>query len=333
MRIGPKATKSPSPGKSRGRREVWSISFALCFFFLALAGASQEPPRTETDAADCTYRIQSGLVLVPVSVSDPLGTPVRDLSVHDFVVEENGKVQTLSGMAEPGRSSLDLILLFDISGSMTHQFRFAQAAAAAFLRRVALPSDTLSLGTIGPEPHVDLLSSGDIEAVLEALGRLTPTRGATAFYDSIVSAATAAASKTRPGVRRVELVLSDGEDNNSTVNALADAARALQQADCIFYAINPSGRTALLNRISTRGQRAMENLAAQTGGTAFMPENFEELPAIFNRIAAELQSQYLLEYYPADAESSRDFRSIVVRIPSRPDLRIRARQGYFAPRS
>ncbi len=333
MRIGLKASANPSPGKSRGRREKSCTSVALCFFFLALVGASQELPRSEVDAADCTYRIQSGLVVVPVSVSDALGAPVRDLSMHDFVLEEDGRIQTLSGMAEPGRSSLDLILLFDISGSMTHQFRFAQAAAAAFLRRIALPGDTLSLGTIGPEPRINLLRSEDIEMVLEDLSRLTPTRSATAIYDSIVSAASVVASKARPGVRRVELVLSDGEDNNSITNTPADAARALQQADCIFYAINPSGRTALLNRISIRGQRAMENLAAQTGGTAFMPENFEELPAIFDRIATELQSQYLLEYYPADADSSRGFRSIVVRIPSRPDLRIRARQGYFAPRS
>ncbi len=333
MRIGLMACMDASPGGCRGRREARSLPVALCLFFWALVGISQERAQPEINPADCVYRIQSGLVVVPVSVSDAFGTPVRDLSVHDFVIEENGRVQTLSGMAEPGRSSLDLILLFDISGSMNHQFGFAQAAAAAFIRRIAAPGDTLSLGTIGPEPRMTRTSSGNVEVVLEDLNRLTPTRSATAFYDSLVSAATTAASKTRPGVRRVELVLSDGEDNHSIANTPADAARALQQADCIFYAINPSGRTASLNRISTRGQRTMETLAAQTGGTAFMPERFEELPAIFDRIAAELQSQYLLEYYPADADTGTGFRSIVVRIPSRPDLRIRARQGYFAPRS
>jgi hypothetical protein len=50
---------------------------------------------------------------------------------------------------------------------------------------------------------------------------------------------------------------------------------------------------------------------------------------VFERIAKELRAQYLLEYYSSDRRNDGSYRQIVVRIPNRPDLRVRARQGYY----
>jgi VWFA-related protein len=135
------------------------------------------------------------------------------------------------------------------------------------------------------------------------------------------------------GTRRVQVVLSDGQENNSSRAGLTEAFEALQHADCVFYAINPIGANTNLNRISLEGQRVLQALAAQTGGMAFIPQATEELPVIFDRIVAELQAQYLLEYYSTIAQADGSFRRIRVSIPGRPDLRIRARQGYYSRRS
>ena len=164
---------------------------------------------------------------------------------------------------------------------------------------------------------------------LEGLSLLRPSAADTAFFDSVAAAAHLLQEPVDLGTRRVQIVLSDGEDNRSEIQ-LADALREVQQADCIFYSINPAGQSIRLNKISMRGQQAMETLAAQTGGSAFLADRLQDLAGIYGRIAAELQAQYLLSYYTPDQKADGSFRRIAVRAPHKAWLRIRARQGYYA---
>jgi Ca-activated chloride channel family protein len=284
-------------------------------------------------AQDTFIRVSSNLVMVPVSVTSVDGNPVQDLEARDFAIEENGKAQPIARMAEPGQVSVELVLLFDISGSVNHRFLFEQRAAAEFLELLVRPGDGVTLYSIGAEPRLLMARTSDLQTALASLLALVPTRSPTAFFDAVVLAARSSGASAGIEKRRVAIVLSDGEDNNSEQYGLPDALRAVQEADCIFYAINPMGATVDINKVSLEGQRAMDAIARQTGGMAFLPETAEQLPAIFGRIAAELRAQYLLEYYSTDARTDGSFRTILVRVPDRPDLRIRARQGYYAPRS
>ena len=83
----------------------------------------------------------------------------------------------------------------------------------------------------------------------------------------------------------------------------------------------------------SKAQDGMAMLASATGGAAFLPESNEDLDKVFRQIAAELQAQYLLGYYSPDERTDGRFRRISVRVPKRPDLRVRARQGYYAPKA
>src|SRR6266404_2622728 len=191
----------------------------------------------------------------------------------------------------------------------------------------------------------------------------------TAFYDTVIEAARYLAQNTPDQNRRVIVVISDGEDNFSnrvrdsslaayramqaddndtspaaktrmrtaSENALqqghrkaqAEVQQEVQKANAVFYSINPSGEALKLNVISTRAQNAMQILATSTGGTAFVPERIENLEAVFNRILNELRSQYLLQYYSNNESGGRAFRRIAVTSPARPQLHVRAREGYF----
>ncbi len=284
-------------------------------------------------AQDAFIRVSSNLVMVPVSVTSADGSLVQDLQERDFTIEENGRQQSIARMAEPGQMSMELVLLFDISGSVNHRFLFEQRASSEFLKLLVRPGDRVTLFSIGEQPRLLQAQTPDLQAALASLMALVPTQSPTAFYDAVVLAARSSGKSAGIEKRRVAVVLSDGEDNNSEHYGLSDALRAVQEADCIFYAINPMGATVDMNQVSIEGQRAMETIARQTGGMAFRPETYDQLPAIFTRIAAELRAQYLLEYYSTDAASDGGFRSILVRVPDRPDLRIRARQGYYALRS
>jgi Ca-activated chloride channel homolog len=276
-------------------------------------------------------RVSSNLVMVPVSVTDAAGNAVRNLEVKDFAIDEDGQPVAITKIAEPGQTPLALTLLYDVSGSMSSRFDFEKEAASHFLQKVLRPGDTIAVITIGPQPQILQQPSSDLSIARQFLAQLKPTRGATAFFDSIVLAAQFLSKSAAPEARRVQIILSDGEDNNSETNKLIDAHREIQRADCIFYSINPAGASVRLNVMSSKGQEGMQALASETGGAAFIPETSADLDGIFERIAAELQAQYLLGYYSSNARADGAFHQIMVRIPNKPALRIRARQGYYAP--
>jgi Ca-activated chloride channel homolog len=310
--------------------------FSLACFCPHDVAAFYQESETETSpplAQQHVIRVSSNLISVPVSVSDADGNPVKNLELKDFAIDEDGEPVTIAKIAEPGQTPLALALLYDISGSVSNRFDFERETATNFLNKVMQPEDTASVITIGPQPEILLQPTGELSAVLQALTQLKPTRGMTAFYDAIVTAAQFLSTVARPDARRVQVVISDGEDNNSQENNLLAAAREIQRADCIFYSINPAGASVRLNNISAKGQDGMQELASETGGAAFVPETSAEFTGMFERVATEIRAQYLLVYYASRIKADGAFHKITVKIPHRPELRIRARQGFYAPKA
>jgi VWFA-related protein len=76
----------------------------------------------------------------------------------------------------------------------------------------------------------------------------------------------------------------------------------------------------------------MQEISGQTGGTVYSPIDDRELDAAFTRISAELSDQYVLSYYPEDAEQAAQFRNIAVRVKTGKDLTVRTRKGYYVSR-
>ncbi|PYV36177.1 MAG: hypothetical protein DMG09_18250 [Acidobacteria bacterium] len=288
------------------------------------------PPQSDVPVQDAVIRVDSNLVAVPVSVTDSTGRPVQNLEIGDFALEENGRPQSVARLGEPGETPVDLALLFDISGSTSSRFEFEQQAASKFLKEVLRPKDAVSIFSIGPTPKLVSERTSQVPEAIASLMKIEPTKAQTAFFDSVVAAAQYLERSAARDARRVEVVISDGEDNNSDRYTLVDSLREVQRADCLLYSINPGGPSIRLNNISLKGQEGMEALATHTGGAAFLPEKIEDLTAIFARIGSELQAQYLLGYYSSDSRKDGNFRSIQVRIPKRAGLRVRARQGYYA---
>jgi len=323
-------------------RFIYLIPVILVLLALRVLGQSPDDPsqadqtaavadESRVTSSSAPIRVSSNLVLVPVSVTDGNQKPVKDLSIQDFQVTEDGRPQTIANMQEPGQSPVELALLIDISGSVMPRFQFEQEAGSQFVRSVAGSQRFVSLFTVGPEARIVRQRTNDSLAAVNALMALSPTREATAFYDTLVSAARYLRQNASPFSRRVQVAISDGEDNFSLDHGLDSALRELQQADCVFYSINPAAASVRMNVISRRGQESLQFLANQTGGSAYLPNDWSQLPSIYRLITADLQAQYLLGYYSSRGEANRDeFRKISVSVPGRRDLRVRARQGYYA---
>lgn len=294
----------------------------------------QDPqkPGKQPDPEPETIRIDSRLVTVPVSVTDANGNPIRNLTAEDFVVEEDGVTQQVQTLGEPGKTPIEMVLLFDVSRSIRNRFDFEREAASRFVNQVLKPGDGISIFAIGTVPKLAVPRTDNVEKAVAGAMAIQPTEDSTAFHDTVVKAAQHISDSSNPEVRRVMVVLSDGEDTNSVRFKLGDSLRELQRAECLFYSINPSGPSIFLNRISIKGQDGMFKLATDTGGMAFLPDKLEDLTQVFNQITAELQAQYLLGYYSTNESTDGKFRRIKVKAAKNPELRIRARSGYFAPK-
>lgn len=294
----------------------------------------QDPrkPGKQPDPEPETIRIDSRLVTVPVSVTDANGNPIRNLTAEDFVVEEDGVTQQVQTLGEPGKTPIEMVLLFDVSRSIRNRFDFEREAASRFVNQVLKPGDGISIFTIGTIPKLAVPRTDNVEKAVSGAMSIQPTEDSTAFHDTVVKAAQHISDSSNPEVRRVMVVLSDGEDTNSVRFKLGDSLRELQRAECLFYSINPSGPSIFLNRISIKGQDGMFKLATDTGGMAFLPDKLEDLTQVFNQITAELQAQYLLGYYSTNETNDGKFRRIKVKAAKNHELRIRARSGYFAPK-
>jgi Ca-activated chloride channel family protein len=315
--------------------------------------AKPSPTPAPDDDLD-VVRVTSNLVSVPVSVTDAAGQPVLGLKVEDFRLEEEGRPQELAQIGDPDQVPLDLAILLDVSGSVDARFAFEQQAAARFIKEVMKPVDRATIFAVDRTPRLEQ-ARDTAERAAAQLMRISPAKGPTAFYDTVVEAARYLAQFSPPQHRRVLVVISDGEDNYSEkiksalgttreeqnsvstevkhrINdkALLEVGREVQRADAVFYSINPSGEALRLNVISKRAQDGMEQLANTTGGTSFVPEKLENLDAVFRQITSELRSQYLLQYYASDEAPSGKFLHIRVSLPAHSALRVRARQGYYA---
>jgi Ca-activated chloride channel family protein len=299
-------------------------------------------------------RVSSNLVMVPVSVVDGQGQPVKGLQLPDFQLDESGRRQEIAQIGDPEQVPLDIALLLDVSGSTHGQFEFEKEAAAKFLKQVLKNEDRATLFLIDRVPVLKQASANSADAAGQLLS-LQPAadKGPTAFFDTVVEAAKHLSSRPSSH-RRVILVISDGADNfserikrklgttraeqdsvapsvrdNLYSRSLNEVQREVQNADAVFYSINPSGETMHLNVITRRGQEGMAQVSSATGGTAFVPRSSADLDKVFTQIAAELRGQYLLQYYSNSEASPGKFRTIKVAVPTHPQLRVRARQGYY----
>ncbi len=298
-------------------------------------------------------RITSNLVMVPVSVTDAQGNPVLGLKQTDFRIEEDGRPQEIAQIGDPEHVPLDIALLIDVSASVVARFDFEQQAAAAFLKQVLKSEDRATVFAIDQSPRmIQRLTTG--AAAAQSVMTVKAQKGYTAFFDSVLAASKYLDESSPTGRRRIVVSISDGDDtarivdvsvaqsrgsdlklvgvdaqNQLNLKGILETQREVQRSEITFYSINPSGQSLRLNARASRAEDGLERIANATGGAAFVPKDEAGLPAIFNRIASEIRSQYLLQYYSSNEASKGAFRRIVVSTPQRAELRVRTREGYY----
>lgn len=355
--------------------------FALTAIFSLSLFAQNPTPTPVVENDNDPIRVSSRLVVVPVSVTDASGQPVLGLTAKDFFVSEENRPQTIERVSDADKVPLEIAILFDVSASTDSMFQFQQETAAKFLQDVMRPEDRATIFTIGESPRL-VQARADSGNSAISVKSIQPTKQQTAFYDSVTAAANYLQKNAPSGTRKVIVVISDGDDTNSAgiISAINNAERkidvdkissaelrsfrvktrdaakakeqnkvlrALQNADAVFYSINPGGNSYQLNPSSVFGQSNMEKFANETGGTAFLPKfqpitlkdnmqnsynmrkNQETLTTIFRQLANELRAQYLVQYYSEADFAVNRYVNLKVGLNNPRRLKVRSREGYF----
>lgn len=279
------------------------------------------------DDDDEVVRISSSLVPVPASVLDAQGRVVTDLRMEDFELLVDGRVRPVGDFSH-AETPVSIALLFDNSSSLNLTREFERKAGIEFLKSVVRKVDRAAVYSISTTPELSHPLTNDVQALVRTVQGFGKAQGATALFDTIAAAADYLQSQK---TRKVIVIVSDGTDTISDLDFDQTLTRVLAD-DCQVYAVQ-TGNSPNANLRDLAGERRLQEFAAQTGGEVFIPHSVPELNAAFNQIAADLSQQYVLSYYPDSAEP-RDgrFRSFTLNVKTRPNLRVRTRKGYYAPK-
>jgi Ca-activated chloride channel family protein len=285
-------------------------------------------PKTsdEVDEADIV-RVSSNLVPIPATVVDAGGNAITGLMLEDFELRVDGQVRPISDMTRTD-TSVKLVMLFDNSGSVFLSREFEKRAAKRFFRKVLRPTDEAAIYSIESDSYLAQPLTKDLVRLEYTIDSFGNPSGSTSLFDAIVDAA----AYLRPyDGRRVLVIVSDGIETTSR-NDFAATLKQVLADDCQIFVVQ-TGLYDDANLRALAAERRMEQLAGQTGGAVYIPRTTVELELAFQNIAADLAQQYVLSYYPGAERRDGSFHVIDLRVKARKDLRVRARRGYYSPRS
>lgn len=272
-------------------------------------------------------RMNVDMVLVPVTITDPLNRLVTGLEKEDFQIYENNGEQKISSFAcEDAPVSIGII--FDLSGSMSSKLVRAREAILQFIK-TANPQDEFFVIGFNDRPALieDFTSSvEDIQARLATVHAEHRTALLDAIYYGI------AKMKDAHHERKALLVVSDGGDNRSRYTE-GEVRAQVREADVEIYSIGIFDPYAPTPEERT-GPMLLDDVSSSTGGRLFRVDDVDEMSDIAEKISTELRNQYVIGYKPKDLARDGKWRKVKVKVnppPGLPPLSVYARTGYYAP--
>ncbi|HYN83903.1 MAG TPA: VWA domain-containing protein [Pyrinomonadaceae bacterium] len=287
----------------------------------ATQGAQEAPQEVGEDEV---VRVDSNLVSVPATVVDAFGRSVNDLRQQDFELRVDGKPKPI-GEVMRAETPVRLAILFDNSASLSKAREFEKQAAVRFFQKVMRPADQAAVYSVSTVPVLARPLTSDVRQLVRTIELFPEPEGATALFDTIAKAA----EYLRPHEgRKVILLVSDGNDTVSE-KSFDEALKQALASDCQIYVVG-TGDIDNPHQLDSLAKRRLAVFAQQTGGAVSIPQSVEDLDAAFERISNDISEQYVVSYYPTDDPPDGRFRALSLSVVTRPNLRVRARRGYYA---
>jgi|HubBroStandDraft_1064217.scaffolds.fasta_scaffold00978_9 Ca-activated chloride channel family protein len=273
---------------------------------------------------EATFRSDTRLVVLNVSVFDEHGKVVRDLPKSAFTVYENGEKQALSVFRQED-VPISLGLIVDNSASMTDK-RDRVASAALSMVKASNSEDEVFIIDFNESAVLAKEFTNNVKDLEKALRNLD-AKGETAMRDALLLGIEHLRHRAHKD-KKVLLVITDGEDNSS-METQAHLIEVAQQNDVIIYAVGLLG--AEEPESAARARKQLSELTEQTGGRSWFPNDTAEIANITPEIAHEIRNQYVVAYTPTNLAADGSFRKIRVDVDV-PGVLVHTRAGYYAPK-
>jgi Ca-activated chloride channel homolog len=306
-------------------------AFAFSFLCLALgigvftaASLSLTAQVSSPNVEAPPIHVDVRLVNVFVNVTDENGALVGGLNKDDFVLTEDGRPQKVSVFERQSQMPLNVVLAIDTSGTVHKDLSIELSAAHRFVHALLRTGDQLNVLEFSTNVREAVPFTSNLSRIDRGLDSLR-SGDATALYDAIYLAAQNLAGK--PG-RKILVLVSDGDNTVHGVDYPSALEAALRDEVMVYSLIDiPIAASAGRN---TGGEHAMITLSEQTGGKYYYA-GASELDRVFQKVADDLHTQYLLGYYPSRTAASSEFRRIDVklRVPGMANYLVRHRTGYY----
>jgi len=267
------------------------------------------------------------LVLVPVTITDPMNRLVTGLEKDNFLLTDNGQPQQIKHFSSED-APISLGVIFDVSGSMSDKIDKSRQAVVEFFR-TANPQDEFFLVTFSEKPEVLVDFTSSVEDIQNKLVYAVP-RGRTALLDAIYLGMDR--MRRAKYERKALLIISDGGDNHSRYTE-SEIKSMVREADVQIYGIGLFDRMAKTPE-EHEGPALLSDVTEATGGRTFVIDSPSELADVATKIGIELRNQYVLGYRPTNPAHDGKWRKIKVRLnPPKglPPLHVYAKTGYYAP--
>jgi len=290
-------------------------------------------PLPDAQPEQALFRSEVRLVNFTLTATDKNGRPITDLTAEDFQVTENGKTEeTVTADAES--APFNLVLLLDMSGSARLDREPMVAAARGFIE-LAGPQDRIAVYALAEDLFqvVSRLTS-DHGLLLQRLEDLPTFNGGSPLYDA-VTLAYAEELHARAGERNAVIVVTDGLDNQISNQELPSSVKykrlvqAAESFEALIYPVYLRSAERFRPKWAEKARDRLGELAAASGGRLFTAASVEDLAPVFPQVAEELRGVYSIAYRPSNQQFDGQWRRVRVKV-RRPDVVVRAREGYYA---
>lgn len=270
-----------------------------------------------------TFRADTRLVVLHATVADKSGRLLTNLTQKSFRVFENDIEQPIKKvLREDVPVSMGLIV--DNSGSMRTKRQRVEASALALVKS-SNPEDEVFIVNFNDEAFLDKPFTSDIKELEQGLAKID-SRGGTAMRDAVRMSIDYLKENGKRD-KKVLVVVTDGDDNNSSVS-LENLIKNAQQSEVLIYTVGLLSEEE--KREAKRASRALNAIAEASGGGAYYPKELGDVDKICQQVAHDIRSQYIIQYSPTNPTLDGSFRKIrvVANAPNRPV--VRTRSGYYA---
>jgi VWFA-related protein len=312
-----------------------SLPSIVLVFFLGISQAiasrqAQLTPPTRSSERTANDSPEDEVRTVFVSVVDNKGNPIIDLRPEEFEVKEDHNSQQILEAKIANSTPLLIGILVDMSGSESSPRERAKnlQSLSDFLTSTLRDSDQAFVAGFGVKPKGFSPITGNVanlQAGLKRIAEIDPF-GGTAIYDSLVEVAATMSSDTT--AHKVIVVLSDFQDNSSTLSPETTRERLQQHQVAVFSLLDAT--KVLKGRVMKNATKEALITSSKSGGICYTFQSPSELQGELNQLHSVLTSFYLLKYRSTGAPKRNHLVDVKIQVsrkgavvmasPSRPDI-------------